>query len=160
MHGNIDRRFWSKVDIRSSDECWEWLAGLHGLNPRNRYGAFWGGERMVKAHRFSYESYYGSIPNNKLILHKCDNKLCVNPKHLYVGTEADNISDREKRNPVSRELSGVTHTKLYEYEIYDIRNLRGKMLQSRVASIYNVSKNVIYRIWKNDEFLCKEGYYV
>lgn len=152
-------RFWSKVDIKGPDDCWEWKAGLHGLMDRYRYGAFWNGNKMIKSHRYSYEITNGPIPEGKLVLHKCDNKLCVNPNHLYVGTEADNILDRENRNPVSREISGITHVKLYKQQVDEIRELKGKVNQNIVASKYNVSRNIIYRIWKSDKFLCKEGYY-
>lgn len=155
-------RFWSKVDIKGPDECWNWKAGLHGHGPRQGYGSFWDSRRgrMVKAHRYAYELHNGCIDNDLLVLHKCDNMLCVNPNHLYLGTASDNISDREARNPVSRELSGVTHTKLHEHEVYEIRSMKGKIPQNIVAKKYNVSKNIIYRLWNSDKFLCKEGYYV
>ena len=152
--------FWVKVDIKNSDECWIWKAGVHGYGNRNKYGSFWNGAKMEKAHRVSYELEYGTIPEGLSILHKCDNKLCVNPNHLYAGTAADNIHDRESRNPTSKELSGITHTKLYKHQVYEVRALKGKQSQNSVAYKYGVSKNIIYRIWKEEKFLCREGYYV
>ena len=152
-------RFWSKVGEPNQNNCKNWLAGLHGLGSRVRYGAFWDGTKMIKAHRFAWIVTNGDIPDGKLALHKCDNKICCNTDHLYIGTEGDNIGDREKRNPVSRELSGVTHTKLYEREILEIRKLKDRLPQNQIALMYNVSKNVIYRIWNTEKFLCKEGHY-
>jgi hypothetical protein len=152
-------RFWSKVDKPNQNGCREWIAGLHGLGPRNRYGAYWDGTKMIKAHRFAWIVTNGDIPEEKLVLHKCDNKICCNTEHLYIGTEGDNIGDRESRNPVDRAICGVTHTKLYEHEVLEIRKLKGEVPQNKVATMYCVSKNIIYRIWNRDKFLCKEGHY-
>ncbi len=83
-------RFWEKVDTTSQD-CWEWQANRDSKN----YGRFrlTSARRPVLAHRFAYEDVMGHISKGSLVLHKCDNPPCVNPKHLYLGTHLDNRRD-------------------------------------------------------------------
>lgn len=84
------RRFWLKVDRRNDEDCWPWRAGCF----HSGYGAFfWPGHRPGGAHRFSYELHVGPIPKGMVIMHKCDNRPCVNPAHLRLGTQKDNIMD-------------------------------------------------------------------
>jgi len=154
MKASTKERFWSKVDIRGPEDCWNWLA----YTSEKGYGSIKIDGKALRASIVAWELTNG-FRLGKQVLHKCDNKRCVNPNHLYLGTAADNIHDREKRNPVSRELSGITHTKFCAYEIHEIRRLRGKSSQRDIAKIYNVAHSTIGLIWRSDKFLCKEGYY-
>lgn len=86
-------RFWSKVSIGASDECWLWTAG-HLPKP-NDYGLIhWRQKRrMARAHRVSWELAHGDIPPGLLVCHKCDVPRCVNARHLFLGTVSDNAKD-------------------------------------------------------------------
>lgn len=92
----LDERFWSKVNKDTANGCWEWTA-----NKNNKgYGMFSVGSYVGKqlAHRLSYADAKGRIPKGGLILHSCDNPVCVNPDHLRIGTYKDNVADMDERN--------------------------------------------------------------
>ena len=92
----IEDRFWAKVDRRGPDECWLWTAstitGGYGQIGRGRAGA---GNEL--AHRLSYAINVGPIPEGLVVMHSCDNKLCVNPAHLSVGTQKENVADMDAK---------------------------------------------------------------
>lgn len=86
-------KFWPKVKVAGADECWEWQAAIqratgYGLIGKGGFGA--GSEG---AHRVSYRMHIGEIPQGMVVMHACDNRRCVNPKHLRLGTYRDNTRD-------------------------------------------------------------------
>jgi len=83
--------FWSKVN--KTDGCWEW----NRTPSKSGYGNVVRRRKQISSHRASWEIHYGPIPNGLWVLHKCDNKLCVRPDHLYLGTNSDNQRDAVHR---------------------------------------------------------------
>ncbi len=75
------------------DECWIWTGTINGPG-KKRYGVIRDNYKQKKAHRVSYELHKGEIPDGLVVRHLCDNKLCVNPNHLEVGTVGDNNRDK------------------------------------------------------------------
>ncbi|MGE4197670.1 MAG: HNH endonuclease signature motif containing protein [Phycisphaerales bacterium] len=101
-------RFWEKVDKSDDASCWNWTASKR----HKGYGAFVhtmdGKYVQGRAHRFSYMLHIGEIPSGMFVLHKCDNPACVNPSHLFLGTNHDNVRDMVSKG---RHVPGGTHCK-------------------------------------------------
>ena len=156
-------RFWSKINIKGPNDCWDWTAGLFS----NGYGQFQFCEYKPRhAHVVAWELTNGNIPKGKLILHKCDNKKCCNPNHLYCGTYGDNVRDVENRGLGNHHILSSLH----ECEIWLVRKLRlhtggegkfkYKFPATFVSKMFKVHPSTISRLWRSDRWLCKEGYYV
>ena len=151
-----EERFWKKVDKKENEECWEWRAGK-----RAGYGAFKMNGKVQSSHRVVYSMEKGEIPGEKLVLHKCDNRKCVNPSHLYLGDYSRNIQDRLERTewkPGDSLPKGENHpnTKLTEEEVIEIREKYSNknITQKELAKDYPVARKQITKIvnercWKN-----------
>lgn len=88
-------RFEGKINIPEDEsECWVWVGGLD----RNGYGRINKGGVMLSSHRVSWEIVNGQIPKGLSICHSCDNSKCVNPDHLWLGTQDDNMKDMAKKS--------------------------------------------------------------
>ena len=96
-------RFWSRVE--KTDTCWLWM----GCLASNGYGFFKYDYRQMRAHRFAWQITYGPVPKNMLVCHKCDVRRCVNPEHLFIGTQLDNIHDMLKKGRERPWGRTVTH---------------------------------------------------
>jgi len=113
----ISERFWSKVNKNGptiiETPCWEWTA----VRMHDGYGQFWFADQMYRAHRFALEERLGRPLGRKHACHRCDNRACVNPDHLYVGTNNDNVQDKTRKGRCSRvnpRLSPNMRVKLFE----------------------------------------------
>lgn len=96
-HGNTTKqRLWNKTKENFKTGCWEWQGTITG---NNGYGSMRiPGKQTAYVHRLSYVLYKGPIPVGMKVLHKCDNPICINPDHLFLGTQLENIHDRDQKN--------------------------------------------------------------
>lgn len=132
-------RFMAKVRIHDSG-CWIWVGARNSLG----YGRAWDGSKERKAHRLSYELHCGPIPDGKVICHKCDNPPCVNPDHLFPGTQAENTADMfAKGRGVIPKPVGANHgrAKLSDADVEEIRASTCK--QRELAAQFGVTQACI-----------------
>lgn len=131
-------RFLSKIQ-HDEKGCWIWADHLAS----NGYGSFRVGLKTIGAHRVAWVLYKGVIPDGLFVLHKCDVKSCVNPDHLFLGTQADNIKDMINKN---RHPHGLSHgnTKLTTDQVKYIRASSLSLLT--LARKLGVSKKTILQV--------------
>ena len=144
MHKTAEQRFWEKVGKKREDDCWLWLGARHHTG----YNQFDVGGKKVAAHRYSWILSFGNIPNDINVLHSCDRPSCVNPKHLFLGTQQDNVQDCKQKGRLNR-AHGEKHgrAKLTDTIVLDIKlKLEKGWLQKDVAKLYHVSQAHISRI--------------
>ena len=138
---SLEGRFWEKVQRNGKDECWPWLAS------RNQKGYGWfrrfANDRQggIHAHRMAWILENGEVPIGMLVCHHCDNRICVNPAHLFIGTAADNAQDASRKHRIHRPQ------KLNWSQILEIRGLAdGGMLQREIGALYGVNQTLISQI--------------
>lgn len=140
-------RFMTKIEMVTETGCWIWLGGVFN----NGYPRFKARGRDWRAHRWSYSTFVGPIPDGMNVCHRCDEPLCVNPQHLWLGTHADNHKDR---NMKGRQACGSRNGKAKLTEAA-VRRIRNDYRSSTVlAREYGVDPSVICAIrrraaWKH-----------
>jgi HNH endonuclease len=150
-------RFWYRVKRGPADACWMWIGGNNG-----RYGVLGRGRQgdgQIYAHRLSYEMHVGPIPVGLDVMHSCDEPLCVNPKHLSVGTRLENTADMVRKGRASHlaRTPGEKnrHAKLTEVNVRAIRKAAAdgtsvRDLMERFGLTDSAIRRVISRFtWKH-----------
>ena len=137
-----EKRFWDKVNQSTPHDCWLWKGGQFGSG----YGCFHYGYDpksqttiSITAHRMSWALHHNNLPpSNKQVCHSCDNPICVNPKHLWLGTAADNALDKMCKGR-HKAFKGILNgsAKLNESEVLSIKN--------RYSQFGEISKSSISR---------------
>lgn len=159
-YASAEERFLAKVNKTST--CWLWTAAKAGPR-RMQYGVIFYQGKQERAHRVSYKMYVGPIPEGLFVLHTCDVPACVNPDHLWVGTQKQNMHDMIAKG---RNLEGETQpmhlrpacaargeesgtSKLTDEEVVAIRELRAEgFTHSYLAARFGVSR-------RNIGFICR-----
>jgi hypothetical protein len=153
---SLDNRFEAAYVRGQDNECWLWLGNKRG-NGYGRIGI--GNRRYESAHRRAYRRFRGEIPDGMLVCHKCDNPLCVNPNHLFLGTTADNAQDRERKGRGYKISEGPRakgerhwHAQLTDQDVLAIRLDRRRAVA--IAEAYKIHKSTVYkiinrRIWRH-----------
>lgn len=145
-------KFWSNVDKSNGEyNCWNWLA----YKDPDGYGRFRWGKQVFKSNRLAYILRFGEIPNNLHVLHRCDNRACVNPEHLFLGNQIDNMQDmlaKGRRHSTQRENN--PKAKLNEKQVEEIRQRyeNGNILQRELAEEYGVTQVQISSIVRKKQW--------
>lgn len=141
----LAERFWLQVQKAAPDECWTWVGALRG-----GYGVIGvprpGLHHQQKiVHRVSWEMHFGPIPDGLCVLHRCDNPPCVNPAHLFLGTNSDNVADMIAKGR-HKHGDGMAGAVLSAVEVKEAR-----ALYSQGASLSDLSRkfNVNYETIKS-----------
>jgi HNH endonuclease len=146
----FSKRFWERIDIKGRNDCWIWHGCIVGS--LSKYGGVSYKGRMTKAHRLAWQlTFKRKIPKGKLACHKCDNKLCCNPYHIFIGTQRDNMLDmfrkgRGNRTPMRGDKNH--RTKITKEQASEIKRLRYKMALplSEISLRVKVSKTTVSSI--------------
>lgn len=144
---SVEDRFFIKISKNQETNCWEWLGAKH----KDGYGFFYNNEyKTVLAHRYSWLKYRGDIPEGMYVCHHCDNRKCVNPEHLFLGTQLDNVRDMYSKNRQHQNI-GQEHprAKLTNESVLFIRKARKEKLykETELADMFNVSVTTIHRVY-------------
>ena len=131
---------------KSKNKCWIWLKyknhsgyGVYGRTVRGK-------TKLFLAHRLSWMLYKGKIPKGMCVCHTCDNPPCVNPNHLFLGTQLKNIQDRTKKERSAKGSNNIGNKKLTEEQVKNIKKSFNKSTIKEIAQKYNTHISTIYSI--------------
>ncbi len=154
LYSDLKSRFEKFVFYGSPCGCHYWTGTDSGKPYPQQYGKFQILKKQFSAHRISYLLYKGEIPCGLCVCHSCDNRLCVNPDHLFLGTIKDNIMDMYSKNrQYTRRGSEVNTSKLGASDVLMIRRMaKAGATQTMIAGIYGVRQSSISKIVLNQSW--------
>jgi hypothetical protein len=144
----LEERFWGKVKRSEGDKCWEWTACTTGGYGRIRID----GKSQI-ASRVAYQLFHGAIPDKLVVCHKCDNRKCVNPSHLFLGTLQDNNFDCLSKGRIARGEK-ARGARLKEAQVREILSSIETLSDEEASRVYGVTLRHIRdlrkgRAWKH-----------
>ena len=149
----LPERMWARTDTSGgANACWEWQGYRH---PTRGYGQIGIGTRAAgigETHRVAWEVTHGPIPDGMFVCHKCDNPPCVNPAHLFLGTNADNVADMVAKGRGAKGFR-LPHTKLSDEQVREIRELWNARVasQAAIAARFGISQGHVSGIVNHKE---------
>lgn len=145
MKDAIKARLLAKVDKDEKSGCWNWRAASRGVG----YGCLKINGKVIDAHRVSYMVHVGPIPHRILVLHRCDNRACVNPEHLFLGAWTTNSKDAVAKGRVvpfkATRTEPLTQEELRQIKI----DYRGGVSQRVLCRKYQVAPTTLKRLLKD-----------
>ena len=134
-------------NVIKKEGCWGWQS----CKDKDGYGDMTFEKRPMKGHRVSWFLEYGPIPNKLCVLHRCDNRYCTNPKHLFLGTPRDNFEDMVKKGRRTFQIgSECKQAVLNERKVRNIKKLLASgIAESKIAKKYKVTRGAISDIKRN-----------
>lgn len=156
---SLEEMFWKT--IIKTDKCWEWSGAKGGSG----YGRINVGrpQKILYAHRVSWVLHFGEIKNDLHVLHKCDNRACVNPNHLFLGTNLDNIKDMVAKGRNAKKPWINSKNLKLSYEIAEKIRSHGRVIKRReLMKMYRVSYSTIKAVqlnkaWVKDDTKTNNG---
>ena len=154
----FSKHFWANIDVRGPHDCWLWKRSvtIWGYG-QTHYFDECGKVRGIGAHRAAYILTNGAVPDGMCVCHRCDNRICCNPAHLFLGTKGDNNRDRAAKGRTSRKTGfylrrqrgeANTKAKLTEAQVLRIRELRTSSgyTHAALARMFGISEPQVFNI--------------
>lgn len=152
QYSNISAEQRFELQMQRSGGCWEWVGPKNGRG----YGQFYFEGRLTRAHRTSYRMHIGPIPDGMVVCHRCDNPSCVNPAHLFIGSQKDNVVDCVKKGRrADKRGENNGHATITTEQALTIKQLWASGLSClQIAKVMGVSRNLANSIchgrsWKH-----------
>lgn len=143
------RKFWNNVEKKSPNECWEWI----GATDSKGYGKFFscedGSHKLLISHRIAYFLANGVDPGDEVVCHSCDNPLCCNPAHLWLGTHQDNIDDMCRKGRQGRAASTLSDNDVFMMREFWYSRM---FTQSEIGTMYGLTKPAVCNIVNGNTF--------
>lgn len=151
----LEIRLQRMTEVDGDSGCWNWQGSTRGGYGRMTVGSRTDNSRRSEsAHRMSYQVFKGPVPEGMEVCHHCDNRRCINPAHLFLGTKQDNMADRDAKGR-NRPPRGEEHphAKLTTVDVLAARRLRAKgWSYQRIADRLGVDKKTAMRACKGEQW--------